>query len=285
MKYGSNVKFLAMESGGVRVLAFTPILEEILNRYKMLPDHLAGTSGGAVMAFLCSIGVEPLKIQAMIASGLLDKMSPRKNLFMANSRLGLRKTDAMESTLRDLLFQQIGARDITFRRLADLTGYHLHICALNITLGVEQVFSFQNTPEQEVVSTVVASSAIPIYFAPVKIGNFLYVDGGMCNPLPIGISRSLNILPCDCLGMKIQTSREITGEPFVPDGIFEMLDGVLDVFMRQASNMHVSEELFARTVIIPDMGVKSTEFDMSDKSKSKLLISGYSVARKMEWEN
>ena len=56
----------------------------------------------------------------------------------------------------------------------------LYVTATDILNGVVTTFS-----EGEVAKTILASSAVPVVFSPVKIGDSLYVDGGVLNNFPI----------------------------------------------------------------------------------------------------
>ena len=55
-----------------------------------------------------------------------------------------------------------------------------YVTATDILNGVATTFS-----EGEVAKPILASSAVPVVFSPVKIGNSLYVDGGVLNNFPI----------------------------------------------------------------------------------------------------
>ena len=56
----------------------------------------------------------------------------------------------------------------------------LSVAATNLLTGKVKYFS-----EGELIQPLIASSALPPYFSPVKIGDGLYSDGGLLDNLPI----------------------------------------------------------------------------------------------------
>ena len=58
----------------------------------------------------------------------------------------------------------------------------LRICAVRARDARRVVFGTAGAPECDVGTAVAASCAIPAYFAPVRIGRHLYVDGGVHSP-------------------------------------------------------------------------------------------------------
>ncbi len=66
----------------------------------------------------------------------------------------------------------------------------LWICAVRRTDGARIVFGRAGSPPASLARAVLASCAIPAYFAPVEIGGVEYFDGGVHSPTNADVARS-----------------------------------------------------------------------------------------------
>lgn len=277
-----NVKGICLEAGGVRVIAYLPVLRML--KTKAWPTKFAGTSGGAVVSFLLAIGYTPDEIWSLMNNGLMKRMSPRSNYLMASYRKGLRKSEAIISVLEDVCMAKTGMLNPTFGDIKERFNTDLYVYAVNETLGVGEIFCAEEDESESAILAVAASAAIPIYYTPVKIGPFLYSDGGALNPYPIKYLSDPsygNLQPDEILGLMIERSSELTGEPFVADSLSSRFGRILDIMVQGNSKVHMSDELYARTIKISDMGVSSTDFNMSVKNSMKLEMAGYAKSKEL----
>ncbi|MYN16741.1 hypothetical protein GTP81_08245 [Rugamonas sp. FT107W] len=145
-----------------------------------------------------------------------------------------------------------------FERLKDA---HLLVCATNYTTGDLETFYSSELVDQfvaedqalprerqrlsnyhrindqdELINALLASTAIPFYFPPVKIGDSLYVDGGVGNNTPLRqaayISRFLNrrnekTEPTFCV---INDPSRFSIDSTHPNDIFGIIRRTLDLF-------------------------------------------------------
>ena len=75
--------------------------------------------------------------------------------------------------------KEIIEKEITVKNIEDLE-IPFYICVSNLNKGVVE---YKNTGP--LAETVLASSSIPILFAPVILGRDSYVDGGLLDNIPI----------------------------------------------------------------------------------------------------
>jgi NTE family protein len=68
----------------------------------------------------------------------------------------------------------------------------LWICAVRRDDGARVVFGRPGSPPASLAAAVLASCAIPAYFAPVVIGGVEYFDGGVHSPTNAGVLRALH---------------------------------------------------------------------------------------------
>lgn len=86
---------------------------------------------------------------------------------------GLYDNRGLERYVRNLLKNYGGSND--FRELAR----ELHIIATDLDTGERAVFGRENNPPVPISLAVAASSALPVLYKPVRIGDHDYLDGGL----------------------------------------------------------------------------------------------------------
>lgn len=155
---------LVLSGGGARGFTHIGVLQA-LNEAGIFPDILSGTSAGSIAGALYCDGKSPADIMKIMKT---------------NSRL-----DYMRPTLpRDGLLQISGIsklleHNLSAKNFEDLK-IPLVVAATDLNHGRAVYFS-----EGELITPVIASSSIPVLFKPVIINNIYYVDGGVCDNLPI----------------------------------------------------------------------------------------------------
>ncbi|MCB1237192.1 MAG: patatin-like phospholipase family protein [Verrucomicrobiae bacterium] len=179
---------LALSSGGAKGLAHIGVIQ-VLEEHGIPVHTVAGTSMGAYVGAMWASGVdgkglEELAAEMRTGSDLWSLVDP-----VAWPRRGFIRGEKIESRLRATL----GAR--TFAELEK----PLFILATEFDSYARIVFH-----EGDVASAVLASVAIPGVVVPVRRGDCEYVDGGVCDPLPVSVLReevemnrivAVNVLP------------------------------------------------------------------------------------------
>ena len=164
---------LALGSGGARGWAHLGVLQALREK-GIEVDVVAGTSMGAVIgAFFAARRADVLRELA----GDLDWKRLRPFFWEVTlSRSGL--TDGRK--LLEEFRKMLGLRE--FRELE----LPFRAVATDLDTGGEIVLSSGN-----LLQAVRASISIPGLFSPVQIGKRLLVDGGLVNPVPVSVARSM----------------------------------------------------------------------------------------------
>lgn len=202
---------LAFGGGGARGLAHFGIIKR-LEELGVHIDCVCGTSIGAIAAGVMASG----NVQAALEwCGEPDwKKLPRLFVDRSFTNKALIKGDQIERQLSKL----ITARD--FREM--------HIpCAMVATdlhSGEEVVMR-----SGDVMSAVRASMAIPGVFIPIERDGRVLVDGGLVNPLPVGVCRQLGadkVIAVDITPRAVPS----TGKRLADMNIFDVLIDTFRVF-------------------------------------------------------
>lgn len=157
---------LVLSGGGMRAVAQIGAIKA-LEEHHIIPTHIAGVSGGSVVGALYAYGYDWTKI--------LDFFKNIKVLDLSKyaiNKPGILDAEKFYSDFKSYLKND----DFSYLKKP------LSIIATNILNGKVEVFT-----KGELIKPILASSAIPGIFAPVKINNSYYVDGGLLNNFPVEI--------------------------------------------------------------------------------------------------
>jgi NTE family protein len=162
---------LVLGGGAVRGAAHLGVLS-VFEREGIAFDVVAGTSVGAVIGAGVAAGLS--------SSEMLERFRAARWTSLARPSWGSKLSIVETNPLGELLVGTVRADDF-----ADL-GLPFAAVASDILTGTTVVIT--DGPLSE---AVIASSAIPAVFEPVRRGDQLLVDGGLTDNLPVSAARSL----------------------------------------------------------------------------------------------
>jgi NTE family protein len=163
---------VALSGGGVRGLAHLGVLQ-VLEEMGVRLDAAVGTSMGGLVAGLYAAGVPLADLLDFAARmGLRDLASPDW------AWRGLFSQEKLAERLVDLL----GCEDVTFQDLDVRTA----VVATDIETG--EMVILDRGP---LIPALLATTALPILFAPVRHQGRWLVDGGAVNNLPVDVARQV----------------------------------------------------------------------------------------------
>jgi NTE family protein len=168
---------------------------------------------------------------------------------------------------------------------SDITGRRLLVLPRDAPwLGVEEPDSF------EVALAVRMSTSIPFYFEPVEFRNpttgrkHLIVDGGVLSNFPVWLFDSREEPRWPTFGLRL-----VEPEPEVPldqrmepaaypiGGIGTTIDYVRSLIytmLEAHDRLYIEMADFARTICIPNLGVRTTDFDLPRERRLALYEAG-----------
>ena len=183
--------------GGAKGVAHIGVLK-VLEEAGIPIDYIAGTSMGAIVGGLYSVGYTAAEIDSMVRwqdwSMLLSDRVKRSNLTFPEKE----NSERYGRSKKEITIQGMIKGQNLQNLFSDLTiGYHdsvdfnqLNIpfacVALNVVDGQEYVFHHGSLP-----LAMRASMAIPAVFAPVRLDSMVLVDGGIKNNYPADVARDM----------------------------------------------------------------------------------------------
>jgi len=163
---------LALGSGGFRGFALIGVLQA-LEENNISIDYISGASIGSLVAAHYAVFKNLKLLKEMIVGNSKNKLP---SVFDLGLRGGLVKGNKFQKMIYRIL------EDHTFLD----TQIPLRIIATDLASG--QPYIFKDGP---LAISVQASCSVPVLFEPVKIRGHRLVDGGLSDPVPIEILRSM----------------------------------------------------------------------------------------------
>jgi NTE family protein len=144
--------------------------------------------------------------------------------------------------------------------------------------------NYGGRPEDlNVADAVRMSMSIPFFYEPVTLKNFktgrtsYIVDGGLLSNYPVWLFDTENGPPSwPTIGFKLVEPD--AGEPADIKGPVSMLAALFGAMMEAHDARYIADHDFVRTVAIPTLGVRTTEFDISRERSEALYESGHKAA-------
>lgn len=157
-------KPFVLSGGGARGFAHLGVVKA-LGEKGVYPSEISGTSAGAVAGAFLANGFSSDEVAELLA-GKLSRRMFGWNSFKTGLMSFRKFRDYMESNLRYQTFEQL--------------PIPLYITATSFIDGRQKIFS-----RGSLIDAITASCAIPAIFPAFDIDDIPYVDGGLCNNLPV----------------------------------------------------------------------------------------------------
>ena len=119
--------------------------------------------------------------------------------------------------------------------------------------------------------------SIPFFFEAVKLIKNYFVDGGILSNFPVWLFDSDGVPEWPTFGFKFIDPDE--GRPNDTSSPIALGKAIISTMMEAHDNLQVESEDFLRTIAIPTMGVRTTEFDLSQQKRDALYNSGVQAAK------
>lgn len=223
---------VVLGAGAARGFAHVGVLK-ILESQKIPVNIIVGTSAGSFVGGLYAYGYNSFDLQR-IALDIQKSDLADVSIFSSG---GLIKGDRLEEYFN----KAVNKTPIEQFRIP------FAAVATDIQSGNEMVFSRGNAG-----AAVRASCSIPGIFVPARVGDRVYVDGGVVNPLAVDVARAM--------GADIVIAVDISSDmdTTVPEG---MIDTILQSITVMYSKLSKQQLARADIIVRPRVGhIRSSEF-------------------------
>lgn len=242
---------IALVLGGGAAHGFAHIgVIKALESQGIVPDMVIGTSAGSLVGALYAAGNNGFALQKMAMEMDEAAISDWSVPFFAKSS-GVLKGDALQNYVNAAVHNlPIEKMKIPFAAVAT-----------DLNSGLPVLFQRGNTGE-----AVRASSAVPGLFQPVKIGDHMYVDGGLVAPVPVHFAREMGADFIIAVNISVQPDVQLASSS---------LDVLLQTFAIMGQSINRYELKDADIVIRPSLGtMKGNDFG----SRNLAVLAGEQAA-------
>jgi NTE family protein len=275
------------EGGGVKGIGLVGALcvaEEKGYKWK----RVAGTSAGSILAALLAAGYTGQEMyEIMVSKNFTDFLAPTWYDYFPflgpSARLWFKKGLHPTSRLEKWLEQLLAAKGVhTFKDLEQKEA-KLNIIVSDITLEnllvlPQDLVAYGHDPSCfSVAKAVGMSCSIPFFFEPAKLVNkqinktCYIVDGALLSNYPVWLFDA-ETPEWPTFGFRLTSDSFSTGH--VIDSPLSMFKALFETMMDAHDNRHIREQDQVRTITVPALDVKLTDFSIDTKKREILFQSG-----------
>lgn len=303
---GRSEADLVFEGGGVKGIGLAGAFLS-LSEHGYEPQCVAGTSAGAIMASLVASGYTGAELQDIVLNKmdftkfedrtLLDHFGAPGDVAQFFISRGMHSGKYFLGWITELL----GAKGVTtFGQLRNQgesdpkRQYKLQVIASD--LSARSMLVLPNDANQlgldpdelEVAKAARMSMSIPVFFEPVVADGHQIVDGGLLSNFPIWLfdtdpgtppafpTFGLLLVAPDQTAPLVPTAPGAPVKPLRTD--IDFLEAIAETMMEAHDRFYVEQANYARTIPIPTLGVKTTEFNIPKARAEALFQSGHDAA-------
>jgi NTE family protein len=267
-----NKNILVLSGGGIKGICHIGALKALQDLKKLVNIKIiSGTSVGALIGFLLSVGYTPDELFNFILLFNFKRLKPTPiNVF---EKYGIDNGDKFILIINQLLEAKNIDTKINFKQLYQKTGINLIISSSCINDKQLYFFSYKTHPDMSVVLAVRMSMAVPIYFTPVIYDGKMFIDGGCIDNFPVQsfLNDIDHVIGIHLSGVKNNVSSIKNTEEFLLNLVQCLQEGV-------ARNAIKGFEKQTINIITPGLNLLDLAIDNS--KKQELYDCGYNTTIK-----
>lgn len=296
---------LVFEGGGVKGIAYVGALRVLDQKgYLKNVEKVAGTSAGAITALLLGVGFSVEECDALLRktdfkdfqdSSLLTSDSSAlangygiylgKKLYQWFQERVAEKFEGKKlATFADLMEKRAEQNHDPEWELRSDKYRALYFTGVNLNTHYLEIFSYETTPTMPLADAARISMSIPFVFAPFKLNDHLYVDGGVHLNFPVKLFDKDNLANLETLGLKVDTAEEIAVlrdkkkpnqvKAHQINNLIGFVKANISTILNNETNALVNAGEDLRTVYINSLDVGTTDFGLSKEKMDALVNEG-----------
>ena len=246
---------VALSGSGFRLPAHVGALQAIKDAGLTISE-MAGTSGGSIVAaiYACGMPLSDMRDLAMTFDW--------PSILTLDLWTGVRKgAYCSGNALLDFLYKETG------NKCLGASPFPIKIIASDIRAEQEVCLSTMSDPLMPIALAARASASIPFVFVPVRYKNYMLVDGGVVNNIPVshlsagGMRLGVYLVSNDAPAVGVMGIEDIAGR-------------TIDLMLASSEDAH-SELTDATIVRVPTSYAGSLDTKMPLATRQRLYHDGY----------
>lgn len=280
---------IVCEGGGVKGIALVGSIN-CLENYRYEFKKMAGTSAGAVISSLLAVGYRGEELKNLVLNLDYNKLMFTTKFKKVSSMLkgginlffkkGIYSTENIEKYLYNLFLAKgkTKFKDISINGESPLKIIASDITNKKLLILPDDLPNYGIDPmEFEISKAVVMSISIPFYFFPfifkTTTEKDFIVDGGLLSNFPIWIfdSKDTPIWPTFGLRLKEDDTFHLKKRY----SLFSYLSDIIQTAITHNENIYLENKDSVRTIDLPTLSIKTTDFNLNKSKILSLYKSGY----------
>lgn len=301
------IKNLVFEGAGMRGIAYCGAIQELESRNMMhTVERTGGTSAGAIMALIVSLGYTGKETEAIIGSTNFKQFNDGRYLFAGginrlNKYFGWYRGKQFEKWLSKIIEEKTGNENITFEELHQKGFKDLYVTGTCLNRQSLVILSRKTYPNMKVKDAVRISMSIPLYFEAVfidkdgKVINHpkkkdsldIMVDGGFTGNFPIQIFDKPGEPDTCTLGFRIDSELQIEHDkmnrllaPMPIKNIKQYMNAFYNMVIENLNRGQLKETDWQRTISINDGKISPRIRKLSTKEINTLIENARAATRR-----
>jgi predicted acylesterase/phospholipase RssA len=233
--------------------------------------HYIGTSAGAVICFLLSIGYTPIEIIVYICTHqLLEKLQHFNIVAMLNGT-GALSFSSIHEQLEKMTIDKIGYLP-TLLDLKEKYDKTLICTTYNLTEDKIEYLSYENNPNLPCLIALRMTSNLPLIFENYKYGKNLYIDGGISDNFPIHLADKIGnkvlgiTISSESSNFSVKEDNDII--KYIYKLMFIPIAKTIEIKIQNASDK-------CKIIELENDNVTFFDFNINSVKKLELFSSGY----------
>lgn len=301
------------EGGGVKGISLVGAIRAA-EQQGIIFRQVAGTSSGAMVAAFLAAGYTAEEMEQLIFKMPFSSFLQRAPIFQFTWlgpivrllwKKGLYSGVRLEQWVHECLLKK------GIRTFGDLKQDQLKIIVSDISNGrlvvlPDDIVMYGLEPKKLLVSQAIRmSTSIPYFFDPVLIRHAIHtetgrskkfsrrfsyiVDGGLLSNFPLWLfdneEDSHTQIRYPTIGFQMVGKQD--HHPYRIKGIITMMEAIFDTMISAHDQRYISKQNHFRTIKIPTLGIKATDFHLTLKQSQQLYMAGQEAGQRFfqQWDN
>jgi NTE family protein len=286
---------LAFKGGGVKGIAFVGALRELEKADHLLNvKRVGGTSAGALVAAMYALEYNINEIEKLMQGLNFRSFEDHFNPLRLLTHYGLYEGDYILDFAHKLLLNSNKGltADATFSDMRAAGFRDLYVFATNLNAHAVVEFSADKTPGAIVAEAIRASMSIPLFFKAWRFSNgipdnHIYVDGGLLFNYPISFFDSsrftsvVNMANPETIGLFLQSPvTDQSADELKFDTVLHYTRHLFETLLDSQDQDFIEDGVqLSRSVLIDDLGISATNFNLTAENMQALVNSGAKGAK------
>lgn len=273
-----KIDTLILSGGGPSGIAYHGILralfeKNIINKNLDNIKEIITTSIGILTSFILLLKIDLDVSEKISLEFEFKNLLNLEDISVDNilDEFGLFDTEGIQKLFKSLIKNFLNIEDLSLIELYNRSKIKLNVKVLNITNQRYEYISYETDPNLSIITLAQMTTAIPIFFKPIKYNNSLYVDGGFKNGFPVLKCKSSNYLGIIIGGFDNLNKNKIFIDYPILEFIYNLImsDDVNDNYHDNEININNNKRILINKV---NLGIN---FDIEKKIKIEKINECY----------